>query len=137
MIIINSDPLNFPPNDTNWHFRDLTQGMRFLISATLGHPTPAPPGPVWDDVTTWNVPWDSASGPCKLSTITTRFSLVDILKNTPTDQYSPCLTNIVRQVIIPPSELPYNLVDGTREHSHGQAQLIKKLFRGMVGIKYS
>ena len=30
---------------------------------TLGHPTPEPRGPIWDDGTTWKVPWDSASGP--------------------------------------------------------------------------
>ena len=53
------------------------------------------------------------------------------------DQHSPYLTQIVSKVIVPPSKLPYNLVDGSREHSHGQAQLIKKLFKGMVGIKYS
>ena len=29
--------------------------------------------------------------------------------------------------------VPYNLQDGNREHSHGQAQLIKMLFQGMVG----
>ena len=68
-------------------------------------------------------------------TISTHCSLDDV-RNTPTDQHSPCLTKVVRKVIVPPSELPYNLVDGTREHSHGQAQLIKKLFRGMVGRKY-
>ena len=53
------------------------------------------------------------------------------------DQHSQCLTQIVRNVIVPPSKLPYNLVDGSREHSHGQAQLIKKLFKGMVGRKHS
>ena len=62
--------------------------------------------------------------------------ILDNLKNTPTDQYSPCLSQIVREVVVQPSKLPYNLEDGRREHSHGQAQLIKKLFRGMVGAKY-
>ena len=51
------------------------------------------------------------------------------------DQYSPCLTQMVRRAIVPPSKLPYNLENGHREHSHGQAQLIKKLFKGMVGRK--
>ena len=51
------------------------------------------------------------------------------------DQYSPCLTQMVRKAIVPPSKLPYNLENGHREHSHGQAQLIKKLFKGMVGRK--
>ena len=58
---------------------------------------------------------------------------VDDLKNTPTDQNSPCLAQIVNQVLIPPSGLPYNLAED-REHSHGQAQLIKKLFEGKVCI---
>ena len=49
------------------------------------------------------------------------------------DQYSPCLTQLVRKAIVPPSKLPYNLENGHREHSHGQAQLIKKLFKGKVG----
>ena len=30
---------------------------------TLGHPAPGPRDPIWDDGTTWKVPWDSASGP--------------------------------------------------------------------------
>ena len=63
-------------------------------------------------------------------------SVLDCLKEIPIDQYSPSLPQIVREVIVPPSELPYNLVNGNKEHSHGQAQLIKKLFQGMVGIKY-
>ena len=60
---------------------------------------------------------------------------VDDLTNTPTDQNSPCLAQIVKQVLIPPSGLPYNLADD-REHSHGQAQLIKKLFEGKVCYLY-
>ena len=60
------------------------------------------------------------------------YNIVDLLKEIQIDQHSPCLTQIVRKVIVPPSKLPYNLVDGNREHSHGQAQLIKKLFKGMV-----
>ena len=48
------------------------------------------------------------------------------------DQYSPCLMQMLRNVIVPPSNLPYNLENGNREHSHGQAQLIKKLFKGKV-----
>ena len=48
------------------------------------------------------------------------------------DQYSPCLTEMLRKVIVPPSNLPYNLENGNREHSHGQAQLIKKIFKGKV-----
>ena len=56
---------------------------------------------------------------------------VDDLKNTPTDQNSPCLAQIVKQVLIPPSRVPYNLAED-REHSHGQAQLIKKLFAEKV-----
>ena len=48
------------------------------------------------------------------------------------NQNSPCLTEMLRKVIVPPSNLPYNLENGNREHSHGQAQLIKKLFKGKV-----
>ena len=48
------------------------------------------------------------------------------------DQHSPCLMQMLRNVIVPPSNLPYNLENGNREHSHGQAQLIKKLFKGKV-----
>ena len=58
---------------------------------------------------------------------------LDLLKEIPIDQCSSGLTQIVRKVLVPPSKLPYNLEDGTREQSHGQAQLIKKLFKGMVG----
>ena len=46
--------------------------------------------------------------------------------------YPPCLMQMLRNVIVPPSNLPYNLENGNREHSHGQAQLIKKLFKGKV-----
>ena len=48
------------------------------------------------------------------------------------DQHSPRLIQMLRNVIVPPSNLPYNLGNGNREHSHGQAQLIKKLFKGKV-----
>ena len=48
------------------------------------------------------------------------------------DQHSTCLVQMLRNVIVPPSNLPYNLENGNREHSHGQAQLIKKLFKGKV-----
>ena len=71
-------------------------------------------------------------GLTRLSTISIHYCSLDNLKNTPTDQFSPCLTQIVREVLVPPSKHPYNLQDGNREHSHGQAQLIKKLFKGMV-----
>ena len=53
------------------------------------------------------------------------------LQKTPLDQRDPSLLPLVRQVLVPPSTLPYNL-DSVGEHSHGQAQLIKKLFRGKV-----
>ena len=69
----------------------------------------------------------------QLDAIGIHYCSLDNLKNTPTDQFSPCLTQIVREVLVPPSKLPYNLQDGNREHSHGQAQLIKMLFQGMVG----
>ena len=58
---------------------------------------------------------------------------LESLHKTPLDQRDPSLLPLVRQVLVPPSKLPYNLENGHREHSHGQAQLIKKLFRGMVG----
>ena len=48
------------------------------------------------------------------------------------NQNSPCLTEMLRKVIVPPSNLPYYLENGNREHSHGQAQLIKKIFKGKV-----
>ena len=71
-------------------------------------------------------------GLTQLSTISIHHCSLDNLKNTPTDQFSPCLTQIVREVLVPPSKHPYNLQDGNREHSHGQAQLIKMLFQEMV-----
>ena len=55
---------------------------------------------------------------------------LESLYKTPLDQWDPSLLPLV---LVPPSKLPYNLENGHREHSHGQAQLIKKLFRGMVG----
>ena len=58
---------------------------------------------------------------------------LDSLREEPLDQWSPSLAQIVREVVIPPSKLPYNLVNGNRDPSYGQAQLIKKLFRGKVG----
>ena len=53
------------------------------------------------------------------------------LQKTPLHQRDPSLLPLARRVLIPPSSLPYNL-DSVGEHSHGQAQLIKKLFRGKV-----
>ena len=56
---------------------------------------------------------------------------LESLQKTPLDQRDPSLLPLVRHVLVPPSSLPYNL-DNEGEHSHGQAQLIKKLFKGKV-----
>ena len=56
---------------------------------------------------------------------------LESLQKTPLDQRDPSLLPLVRHVLVPPSSLPYHL-DNEGEHSHGQAQLIKKLFKGKV-----
>ena len=53
------------------------------------------------------------------------------LQKTPLDQWDPMLLPLVRQVLVPPSSRPYYL-NNKCEHSHGQAQLIKRLFKGKV-----
>jgi hypothetical protein len=47
------------------------------------------------------------------------------------DQNDPALLPIIRSVLAPPSNLPYKL-DTNSESSHGQAQLIRKLFWNKV-----
>ena len=56
---------------------------------------------------------------------------LESLQKTPLDQWDPTLLPLVRQVLVPPFSGPYNLYNKC-EHSHGQAQLIKKLFKGKV-----
>ena len=58
---------------------------------------------------------------------------LESLEESPIDQRDPSLLPLVRKVLVPPSSLPYNL-DNEGEHSHGQAQLIKRLFKGKVTL---
>ncbi len=47
------------------------------------------------------------------------------------DQDDPSLLPIIRSVLVPPSTLPYNLTTKS-ETSHGQGQLMRKLFKDKV-----
>jgi hypothetical protein len=53
------------------------------------------------------------------------------LRSVKLDQNDPALLPIIRSVLVPPSNLPYKL-DTNSESSHGQAQLMRKLFRNKV-----